>query len=347
MSGTHAGGAETRRDAVEARLDLLRDGLARHDLRAAFLETRRTFAWLTAGGSNHVVLESETGVAGILVTPREAIVLTSGIERDRIAAEEIDGLGFELEAVDWWLDDGLAEAARRRAGGTIARDADVEPFLVDLRSRLSPLDRDRLAVIGGIAAAAVQATLDAAEPGMTEHELAADLVGRLAGSRAPVVLVAADDRIPRFRHPIPSDTPARRRVMLVLVAERWGLHAAITRFREFEPLDDDTAARFAAVTEVEAAMHRATRPGATLGTVFGAAQAAYAEQGHPDAWREHHQGGTIAYQGRERIATPGDRTRIEPGMAFAWNPSIAGVKVEDTFILEEDGSRRLVTVPPG
>ena len=34
-------------------------------------------------------------------------------------------------------------------------------------------------------------------------------------------------------------------------------------------------------------------------------------------------------------------------MAFAWNPSIAGVKVEDTFVLEAEGSRRWITGEPG
>jgi hypothetical protein len=30
-------------------------------------------------------------------------------------------------------------------------------------------------------------------------------------------------------------------------------------------------------------------------------------------------------------------------MAFAWNPSIAGAKVEDTFVLGEGDSRSVVT----
>jgi Xaa-Pro aminopeptidase len=181
------------------------------------------------------------------------------------------------------------------------------------------------------------------EPGQTEHDLAARLVGRLAGVRSPVVLVAADDRIARYRHPLPVGAPIGRRVMLVLVAERWGLHAAVTRFRDLEPPSADLQARIHAVADVERAFHEATVAGATLGDVFAAGQAAYAEAGFPDEWRDHHQGGTIAYQGRESIATPGNPTRLEPGMAFAWNPSIAGAKAEDTFILESDGTRRVVT----
>jgi antitoxin VapB len=131
--------------------------------------------------------------------------------------------------------------------------------------------------------------------------------------------------------------------MLVLVAEAWGLHVAVTRFRDLVPLDGDLAARVAAVATVQRAMTDATVVGATLGDVFAATQEAYAAAGFPDEWRDHHQGGTIAYQGREVVAVPGDATVIEAGMAFAWNPSIAGAKAEDTFVLTADGRRRFVT----
>jgi Xaa-Pro aminopeptidase len=89
-------------------------------------------------------------------------------------------------------------------------------------------------------------------------------------------------------------------------------------------------------------MHAATRPGATFGDVFAVAQAAYADAGFPDEWRDHHQGGSIGYQPRERVALPGDPTTIESGMAFAWNPSIAGAKAEDTIVIA-DGAARTVT----
>ena len=84
-------------------------------------------------------------------------------------------------------------------------------------------------------------------------------------------------------------------------------------------------------------MHAASRPGASLGEVLAVARQAYADEGYPNEWRDHHQGGIIAYEGRERVAVPDDPTTIEEGMALAWNPSIAGVKVEDTIVVGADG----------
>lgn len=328
---------------VVERLDDLQAVLDRRGAAAALLGYRRNFAWLTAGGESHIVLASESGVASLLVTRDGAVAITQNIEAARIADEELAGLGIETVAVPWWEPDAMAAEARRRAGQAPLGDEDLEAELLPLRSVLSPFDRSRMAQLGAAARTALEGALATALPGVSEDELAADLLGRLPGVRAPVVLVAADDRIGRYRHPLPGRTRARRRVMLVLVAERWGLHVALTRIREFEAPSPELAARVAAVADVEAAVHEATRPGATLGDVFAAAQAAYARVGFDGAWRDHHQGGTIAYQGREQIAIPDDPTVMRAGMAFAWNPSIAGAKAEDTFILDEAGARLSIT----
>ena len=329
----------------------VREALERRGHAAVLLATRRNVAWLTAGAETHVVLASEASVAPILVTRDAVAAITQNIEAARVAEEELGGLGIETVPVPWWETGAIALEARRRVGTEPANDEDLEVDLLPLRSVLAPLDRARLATLGALAVSAVEGALHALRggggaPEVTELDLAAELQCRLPGVRAPVVLAAADDRIARYRHPLPTDRPIRSRMMLVLVAERWGLHAAVTRFAELEPPDADLARRIAAVAEVERAMHEATRPGATLGSVFATAQEAYAVAGFPGEWRDHHQGGTIAYQGRESIATPGDATRIEPGMAFAWNPSISGAKVEDTFVLEADGTRTVVTRAP-
>jgi Xaa-Pro aminopeptidase len=127
--------------------------------------------------------------------------------------------------------------------------------------------------------------------------------------------------------------------------ERWGLHSAVTRIRELEPPGAEVERRMEAARLVLRAMHAATRPGATFGEVLQAAMRAYRESGFTDEWQLHHQGGSIGYQGRERIATPDDPTLIAPSMAFAWNPSITGAKAEETMMLLPGGSRRILTRP--
>jgi Xaa-Pro aminopeptidase len=336
--------SDDRAALCRERVVAVRTVLDRAGRGAALFATRRNVAWLTAGAETHIVLSSETGVASLLVTRDEVVCITQNIEADRIAEEELAGLGIETVAVPWWEPDAIAAEAGRRPDGDLASEEDMEAELIPLRSVLAPLEVDRMAELGRLGRTAVDGALTTVQPGTTEDELATELVARLPGLRAPVVLVAADDRVARYRHPLPKGAPIRRRVMLVLVAERWGLHVALTRFRELEEPSADLARRIEAVTDVERAMHEATRVGATLGDVLAAAQRAYAEAGFPEEWKDHHQGGTIAWQGRETIATPGSRTRIEAGMAFAWNPSIAGAKVEDTFVLGADNGRRIVTV---
>jgi Xaa-Pro aminopeptidase len=354
MSGTHASGGPLQpSDLAEelsgragehrARLQRLQSLLDRRGDHVVLLTARRNFSWLTAGGTAHVLQSHETGVAGLLVTRDDVVLITQNIEAARLADEELSGLGIEVIAVPWWEPGAIEEEANRRLarGSVLKRDEDLESELVSLRSLLSPFDQQRMSGLARTARDAVEATLAAAMPGMSENDIVADLLGRLPGVRAPVILAAGDERVARYRHPLPGTTSIRGRVMLVLVAERWGLHAALTRIRELEPPDADLAQRIAAVGEVRAAMHAATRPGSTLGQVFDAARAAYAATGYADEWRDHHQGGVIGYQAREHIAAPGDATLIETGMAFAWNPSIAGAKAEDTLLLDAEGARVL------
>ena len=336
----------TRGALVARRLDTARRLLREAGGDAWWTTSRANVAWLTAGGQHHVVHASSTGVAGILVTASDAWLVTPTIERARLVEEEFAGLDLEVEAVPWYDAEGPAGAARRLAGGSFLDDAALEAGLLRERSVLHPADIERYAVLGEASRLAVEGALAAVDRGMSEDELASLLTCRLVGIRAPVVLAAADGRIARYRHPLPGPTPIRDRVMLVLVGEAWGLHVALTRFRVLGDETDDIARRWTGVRAVQRAMTEATAVGATLGEVFTAAQAAYAAAGFPEEWRDHHQGGTIAYHGRERVATPGDPTPIEAGMAFAWNPSIAGVKVEDTFVLEADGSRRWITGTP-
>jgi Xaa-Pro aminopeptidase len=336
-----------RRAEVEGRIETVRRLLHERRAGGVMLSTRHNFSWLTRGGVNHVLMATQNGAVPLVVTARDVIALAPTNEADRIAEEELDGLPIEVRPVPWHDDAAGRRLAEAEAGGALLDDVDLEADLLMHRSRLGPVEHERMVVLGRLAVSAAETGLAAVTSGDTETDAVAAMTEMVArnDARAPVVLAAADARIARYRHPLPAGAEIHRRLMLVLVVERWGLHAAVTRIRELEPPDAELARRNEAAAGILEAMHSATRPGAMLGAVLSAAQSAYRDSGFAHEWELHHQGGSIGYQSRERIAVPGDGTPIEPGMAFAWNPSITGAKAEETLLLLPDGGQRVVTRP--
>jgi len=327
--------ASDRAAEFESRVEWLRARLAERGARAALLGLRRNFAWLTVGGLNHVVVGSDLGAVPIAVTADSVVALAPVNETARIVDEELAGLAVDVRELPWERTQEVRADAERLAGGAVLDDADLEPLLLPRRERLAPLEHERLGELARDLAEVVDAVVGEARPGVAEGELAGAAAGRLLGRgiRAPVLLCAADDRIERFRHPLPTDRRAVRRLMMVVVGERAGVHVAITRFAELDEPSSELDRRREATDAVLDAMIGATRAGTTLGGVLDAARSAYADAGFADEWRLHHQGGTIGYGSRERIATPGDATPLEAGMAVAWNPSITGTKAEATLIV--------------
>ncbi|MGZ8475847.1 MAG: M24 family metallopeptidase [Candidatus Limnocylindria bacterium] len=327
----------SRAAEVERRVAWLRAQLAERGAGGLLLRSRASFAWATLGGLNHVVAGSDAGAVPLLVTADGAWAIAPVIEAARIAAEELSGLPIEVASVEWEDPRAIGAEVARRAGGAVVDEDDLGEALVDRRSQLVPAEHGRMREIASEVVAAIESTLSEIRPSDTEHDVAGRVAGRLlsSGIRAPVLLVAADERIERYRHPIPTSNPVRQRVMIVVVGERWGLHAAATRIADLGPASPELERRASATANVLEAMRAHTQPGATLDAVLDAAKAAYAATGFADEWRLHHQGGTIGYAPRERIAVPGDRTILRPGMAVAWNPSVTGTKLEATMIVTD------------
>jgi Xaa-Pro aminopeptidase len=103
--------------------------------------------------------------------------------------------------------------------------------------------------------------------------------------------------------------------------------------------------KHATVVQVERAYLAESRPGVTLGQAFAAGERTYAANGFYDDWKEHHQGGTTGYAGREVFGQPGIEYALAAGMALAWNPTVPGAKSEDTFLIRDDGLEQLTRVP--
>jgi Xaa-Pro aminopeptidase len=340
-----------RRAEVSAKLARLRALLAARNLEAIALGRMDNAAWLTAGGSIYVNEATDSASATLLVTPDRALVVTDPIEQPRLADEDhLEEIGFTFVVAPWYARE--AELATLLAGLRAGHDgagggADLSSDLVDLRTHLEPAEIARFREVGQHAARAMQTALDGVRPGMTEDQIAARLAAasRDLGGTAVVNLVAADERIARYRHPLPTPNAIQRYVMAVLCLRQYGLVASITRLLHFGPLPDDLRERALAVAGVDAQMILGTQPGRTLGDMFDLARDAYAAAGYPDAITQHHQGGSTGYQPRELLARPGDPTLIAPGQVFAWNPSVRGAKSEDTILLGPDGPEILTAIP--
>jgi Xaa-Pro aminopeptidase len=343
---------EDRHAEVAAKLTRLRGLMAARQVDVAVLTHVANTAWITAGGATFVDEASDAGPSSIVVTADRAVVVTDRVEAPRLEAEEhLGDLGFTL-AVDPWYARGGA-LATLLAGQRVGYDSqgvgvDLRADLRDLRTLLQPGEQARLRANSQDAARVMVDALREIEPGITtEFDISARLAAgcRLVGGTAVVNLVAADERIANFRHPLPVGAPIQHMVMAVLCLRRAGLVTSVTRLVHVGPLSADLRRRALAVAEVDARLILGTQPGRTMGAMFALARDAYAELDFPDAIQEHHQGGSAGYLPREVLATPDNPTPIRVDEAFAWNPSVRGAKSEDTILLSAAGPEILTITP--
>lgn len=334
---------DERAAEVSAKLAHLRQALAAHGLEALELRLTANLAWLSAGVATYINIASESSPVRALITPERAYLITDSIEAPRLAHEaQVEALGFELVAQTWHMRGDLVESLAgglRLAQDSEGRGTNFAAELQRLRSTLMPSEIARLRVNSRLAAEAMHEAIRAVQIGQTEHDAAARLAAESyeRGGVPIVVLVASDERIFNYRHPLPTDKPIERYAMLVLCFRKDGLVISLTRLVHFGKVPSELQRKAEACARVDARLILGTQAGRTLGDMFALARDAYADEGYPEAIDEHHQGGSAGYAPREVVARPDSQTPIALNQMFAWNPSIRGVKSEDSILLTEDG----------
>lgn len=335
-----------RAGEVDLKVQRVRGWMAQRGFDGVLLATPSNFAWITGGANNYVSVAAPQGVAWLLITADNAFVLANNIELPRMVEEERIPEDFEHLSWNWYETDQPAGTLETfNCGRRVAADVAIDGLealpedFVQLRYTMMEPERGRYRLLGRDAADAVEQTCMRVRPGMSEFEIAG-MLARACRKRnvLPLVtLVAADDRIARFRHPLPTEQCVGRIVMVVLTGWRWGLHVSLSRLVSFEEIDAQLRAKHDAVTAVDARMILESRPGVSLGSVMRAGIEEYKTQGYGEEWHKHHQGGLTGYAGREIFATPDCQHRLDAWQAVAWNPSITGTKSEDTVLITEDG----------
>lgn len=337
---------------LEQKQQVIRDLLSQEGLDALVLQRASSFAWATNGAASYVNTAATEGAATLVISPSGRYLITNNIEATRLEQEErLAEQGWQFKVTPWYeAHDIVAELTRGlKVGADVPYPGatDLAGQIARLRANLTPAEEDRFRTLGRLCAAAMDDTIRAVQPGQTEYEIAARLATETQsrGAQPIVNLIATDGRIFSFRHPLPTGKKLERYAMLVLCGRRQGLVCSITRLVHFGPIPEEVQRKAEAVARIDATFIAATRPGKTLGEVFGQATAAYAETGFPDEWQLHHQGGPAGYEPREYIATPGSTDVVQVGQAYAWNPSITGAKSEDTILVGQDRNEVLTDIP--
>jgi len=352
VNGTTLVTEEAWNAELDAKHNQIVEWLRSEKLDGILLKRNENIAWLTGGAVEvRVLTPNETGVASLLVTAEgKRYYLTTNNEAPRLHDEEFGALDFEPVLFPWYANN-TDQKALELARGQVASDTQIPGFahthLYPLRAALQESEIARFRWLGKQTGAAVTASLQMLEPRDSEYLMEAQIAVELLcrGILPSVYLMAADERIVKYKHAVARGKKIDKYAMINLCARKWGLTVSITRFAHFGPLPGDLEEKFHASAQVNAALLDATRAGITSAKLFTAAKEAYAREGFAGDEQLHHQGGATGYWEREWIATPKGKERVVNNQVFAWNPSIRGGKVEDTVLLR-DGKIELLTPTP-
>ena len=350
---------EVRRRRVTHARARLADVAERLGARSLVLSSSAAVAWATGGLSTPIHRVASIDPIWVVYRDGEMTLVTSSVEYDRLGADfDLDALGLSLVAAPWYEPDAHRRRVEEMLGEVGASDVsglglDATFELTRSRLGLCSAEIDVMTGLARVATDAVEGVLAEWRPGeTTDREIAADVARQLElhGAEAVCLIVGGDERLRRFRHPVIRDDVLERSAMVVVVARSLGLHVALTRLASVG--DEVRASSMEECETVHERVRDATKVGATWGDVYLALARAYDEVGHPEAWREHFQGGPIGYEQREFELSPTSTNSpwwcepIPAGCASAFNPSLAGgAKIEDTYLVGGDAPAPLTSTP--
>jgi len=208
----------------------------------------------------------------------------------------------------------------------------------------------------GIAQAALEATLSQIKIGMTEKELASELVLQLLrhGSEPelpffPIVSTGPNGANP---HAVPSERKLQAGDLLVV---DWGAVvdgyiSDLTRTFSVGEVDEEYRKIHQIVLQANAAGRAAGKPGLPCSAVDQAARQVIEKSGYGEYFT-HRTGHGIGLEAHEDPYMRGDNPQLlEPGMVYTVEPGIYlpgrnGVRIEDNVVVMETGTECLSDMP--
>jgi Xaa-Pro aminopeptidase len=334
-----------RKEEVKIKLEKVRNFLRENDLYAVLIKKQPNFSWITAGGVNFVGMATEMGVTSVLITEKDQFVIANKIEARRMKDEEVEDM-FEVLEYEWYEDKEMEIVRTIVGNGKVGCDVllpdiqFVDNTFKKLRYELTEGEIERYLYLGEKLSRIVEEVLMyETKPGETEIEVAGKISAKLwkEGIEPTAFMIASDDRIRNYRHPISKNKKIEKVVMASVNARYKGLIATMTRMAHFGKIPETLKKQYKDNVEIECIMIANTKIGEEMRVPVLSAIEEYKKRGYKDEWKLHHQGGSMGYYPRDIRVTPTTTEKIYRNQAFCWNPSITGTKSEDGFITTEKG----------
>lgn len=250
----------------------------------------------------------------------------------------------------------LLEFSHVKAGAPEADYPDASDVLSDLRLKKDKAEVDAMRKAVKIAQDALKSTIPQIKIGMTEREIASELVMQLLrhGSDsempfAPIVSTGPNSANP---HASPSERKLQAGDLLVVDwgAAYGGYISDLTRTFAVGDVNDECKKIHKIVQDANAAGRAAAKPGVPCANVDKAARDVIEAAGY-GKYFTHRTGHGIGMEGHEEPYMRGDNMQLlEPGMAFTVEPGIYltnqnGVRIEDNVVITNNGADVLSDMP--
>jgi antitoxin VapB len=333
--------AQTKLSRVRGLMDLLK-------LDAVILTRRDQFAWVTSGGDGSVIECSETSFGYLVITPAAHYLVAHRMDGQRLLEEQIPQQCYELVTFRWFDGDLLEYCRNLAGGGNIGCDAPadgmkyIQSELVDLHYPMTTFEVGRYRWLGQATSEMMNHMADFTQPGQTEQEIAAEMrmehIRR--GIDVDVMIVGSDERVFKYRHPMPTSKKLERYIMIHSSARKWGLHANVTRFIHFGPASEQIRRIYHAAATIEGRILLRLAPGLPFSQILEWQKEWYREFGFADEWHNHFQGGPTGYV----IADPArclTSKVVQVNQPYEWFITITGTKAGELTMLTEKGAEVL------
>ncbi|MHB1347345.1 MAG: M24 family metallopeptidase [Candidatus Humimicrobiaceae bacterium] len=318
------------------------------NLDGLLLAKQSNFKWFTCGGKNDVVRSSDVSLVYLFITIDKRYLIATSSDACRIMDEELKNLDFEMVLYNWYnqsFDNVIKKLGKKSIGadfyGNQLKYMDAEVTAV--RSELTQFEVERFKQLYQDYNSILTEYCFNIKPGRTEIEAAAEIEYRCRSNNInlPVLMVGSDERVFSYRHPCATGKKVNNYMLIATVAERGGLCANISRSIYFGKIPKELKLKQDTVNYVQANYQYFSKPGNTLGTIFEKGKKAYAENGYPDEWKNHLQGGISGYSPLEFMALEYSKIKVRENNIISWNPTVKGAKSEDPHLVARNGAIQL------